>query len=79
MSAAGPAGDWPTDPAQRLVRLAHDLRSPLVAVRGFAELLAGRPDAPPEQRAEFAQRILDGAQELQAILDDERASRPLDP
>lgn len=78
MSAAGPAGDWPTDPAQRLVRLAHDLRSPLVAVRGFAELLAGRPDATPEQRAEFARHILDSAREMEAILDDERASRLLD-
>ncbi len=75
----GPPDAWPEDAGERLVRLAHDLRSPLVVVRGFAELLAERPGIADEQRAEFVQRILEGARELEAILDAERASRPLEP
>lgn len=76
----GPAAPeaWPDDPHERLVKLAHDLRSPLVVVKGFAELLTARPDLAPGQQAEFLARIAAGAQELQDVLDAERASRPLD-
>ena len=75
---SGARTDWPGDPQERLAKLAHDLRSPLVVVKGFAELLATRPDLPEEQRAEFLDRVLTGAREIEEILDAERASRPLD-
>ena len=67
---------WPRDPAERLIKLAHDLRTPLVVVMGFAELLESKgPELPPDQRDEFLARLLEGARELQAILDAERADR----
>ena len=52
------------------MRLVHDLRAPLTVVGGFAELLVARGDAlAPEQRAEYATRIDEGARQLRAILD----------
>ena len=76
MSSVGSAGGWPEDPRERLVRLAHDLRSPLVVVSGFAELLATRGDSlPADQREEFLGRLLEGARDMQAILDSERDDR----
>ena len=75
---SGAPTDWPGDPQERLVKLAHDLRSPLVVVKGFVELLATRPDLPEEQRAEFLDRVLTGARELEEILDAERASRAVE-
>ncbi len=67
---------WPEDPHERLLKLAHDLRTPLVVVNGFAELLAARgPELPDEQRDEFLSRLVEGAKQLQQILDSERAHR----
>lgn len=66
----------PEDPAQRLMSLVHDLRTPLVVVAGFADLLATRQDLDATQRAEFAVRLRDAARDLVALLDDERATRP---
>ena len=61
---------------ERLTKLVHDLRTPLTVVAGFAELLQRRgADLPPEQRDEYLSRIVDGAQEMRSILDEERATR----
>ncbi len=74
-----PEGDapapWPQDPGLRLERLVHDLRTPLTIVRGFADLLTRRTDLTDEQRADFLARIAEGAHDLGAILDSERADR----
>ncbi len=67
------------DAAERLRILVHDLRTPLTVVGGFADLLESRGDRlSPEQRAEFVARIAEGARELRAILDAERAGRTPD-
>ncbi len=71
--------ELPEDPAERLVSLVHDLRTPLTVVAGFADLLAARGEGmTPEQRTEFVARVAEGARELRAILDAERATRPGD-
>ena len=48
--------------------IAHEIRNPLNAVRGFAELLLknGHPDA---RSAQWAQRIVEGVREVDAIID----------
>jgi len=52
-----------------LSELIHDLRTPLAVVAGFAELLERRGDGlSAEQRAEYVTRILQGAREMDAIL-----------
>ena len=66
------------DPIDARTRaLVHDLRTPLAIITGFADALERRgADLPPEQRREFAGRILAAARELgEAIdaLDDVRA------
>jgi K+-sensing histidine kinase KdpD len=61
---------------ERVVKLVHDLRTPLTIVSGFADLLAQKgDDLPREQREEFVQRIRDAAADLRALLDAERAER----
>jgi signal transduction histidine kinase len=61
---------------ERIARLAHDLRTPLTLVAGFAELLERRGEALSEaERAEYVTRIADGAREMRAILDAEREAR----
>ena len=62
---------------ERLLTLVHDLRTPLTVVAGFAELLEARGEKlSAEDRQEFTTRIAEGARELRAILDAERAGRP---
>lgn len=61
---------------ERLLTLVHDLRTPLTVVAGFAELLEARGEQlSAEDRREFTARIAEGARELRAILDAERAER----
>jgi signal transduction histidine kinase len=74
-STDGPSGPWPADAEARLVRLVHDLRTPLTIVTGFANLLERRDDLSPEQREEFLARMAQAARELGEILDSERADR----
>lgn len=61
---------------ERLLRLVHDLRTPLTVISGFAELLERQRDRlSDEQRDEYVTRIAAAARELGAILDAERAER----
>ena len=53
-----------------VVRLVHDLRTPLAVVGGFSELLQRKGDAlTPEQRKEYADRIADGVAAMNELLD----------
>jgi signal transduction histidine kinase len=65
----------PADPHARLAKLSHDLRTPLTIVRGFADLLAARPDLDEATRTDYARRIADAAEEAVRLLDAERAER----
>jgi signal transduction histidine kinase len=52
-----------------LLKLRHDLRSPLVVIGGFAQLLAGEGEIAVEDRRDYAERIRRAAEELSAIVD----------
>lgn len=68
------SGDAATD--ERLVRLVHDLRTPLTVISGFCELLERQGDKlTDEQRREYLQRVGAAAAEMRDILDDERDER----
>jgi signal transduction histidine kinase len=61
---------------ERLVALVHDLRTPLTIVQGFADLLARRgATLSEEERDEYVARIAAAANDMKAILDDERSQR----
>ena len=66
---------WPRDPAARLVRLSHDLRTPLTIVAGFADLLQRRDDLTDAEREGHVARIAAAATQLREILDSERDAR----
>lgn len=66
------------DPAaqERLIRLVHDLRTPLTLVLGFSDLLRKRGDQlSAQERADYVERIDAAAKDLRRILDEERADR----
>lgn len=48
--------------------LTHEMKSPLAAIRGAAELLA-EPDLPPEQRSRFITNVQTQSERLQALID----------
>lgn len=48
----------------------HELKTPLTAVRGFAETLLDDPDAPPEIRRQFLGLIFENTLRLQNIVED---------
>jgi signal transduction histidine kinase len=52
-----------------LANVTHEIRTPMTAVMGFADLLAD-PDASPKDRQEFAQRIREGGDHLLALIND---------
>jgi signal transduction histidine kinase len=59
-----------------LALYAHDLRSPLSAIIGYAELLEmGVPESIPDPAVECVARIREAAHDLQAMLD-ELLARP---
>lgn len=61
---------------ERVVRLVHDLRTPLTIITGFAELLERQRETLSDaQRDEYVARIASAARDLGRILDEERASR----
>jgi signal transduction histidine kinase len=64
------------DAAGRLVKLVHDLRTPLTVVSGFADLLSRNGDQlTAEQRDDYLERIRAAAGEMGEILDAERDDR----
>jgi K+-sensing histidine kinase KdpD len=65
------------EPAEeRLVRLVHDLRTPLTVITGFCELLDRQKDKLSEdQKSEYLRRVSEAAAELRDILDREREER----
>jgi signal transduction histidine kinase len=48
--------------------LRHDLRSPLVVIDGFAQLLAGDRPVSDAERRDYAERILRAAAELERLM-----------
>jgi signal transduction histidine kinase len=50
-------------------QLRHDLRSPLIVVIGFAELLASDCELTDEQRRDYAERVLNAGLELRELID----------
>lgn len=76
MNGAGgvPEGSQAAD--ERVVRLVHDLRTPLTVITGFCELLERQSDKlTEEQKQEYLHRVADAASELRQILDGERDER----
>jgi signal transduction histidine kinase len=55
--------------ADRLGALRHDLRSPLVLIDGFAQLLASDRVLDDDLRRQCAERIRAAAAELRALVD----------
>ena len=51
-----------------LRQLRHDLRSPLLVITGFAQLLEG--DVSDHDRRQYADRIQAAAEELRKLLED---------
>jgi signal transduction histidine kinase len=51
-------------------RLRHDLRTPLTIVTGFAEVLAGERPVNDADRRDYAQRIVEAADEIRDRLDE---------
>jgi PAS domain S-box-containing protein len=47
-----------------LSNVSHELRTPLTPIRGYAEMLARRPDLPPERVQSFVAEILAGTQRM---------------
>jgi signal transduction histidine kinase len=59
---------WHVDD-ETLRKLRHDLRSPLVVIAGFAQLLGGDRPISDQERRDYADRILRASQELEALMD----------
>jgi signal transduction histidine kinase len=55
--------------AERLRALHHDLRSPLVVIGGFAQLLASDRTIADADRRDYAECIQRAAEELQGLVD----------
>jgi len=50
--------------------VAHDFRRPLMAIRGFAELVADEPDLPAETRVEFMRTVINETDHLALLAND---------
>jgi signal transduction histidine kinase len=55
---------------ETLRKLRHDLRSPLVVIAGFAQLLAGDREISDAERRDYADRILRASQEMEQLMTD---------
>jgi len=55
---------------EALRKLRHDLRSPLVVIAGFAQLLSGDREFTEDERRDYAERILRASQELERMMDE---------
>ena len=63
---------------ERVRKAAHDVRTPLTSIAGFAELLRDDPDLPPDAR-EYARMIFDEAKRLSDVIEnffDEVTNKP---
>ena len=50
--------------------VAHDFRRPLMAIRGFAELVLEEPDLPIETRQEFMRTVINETEHLALLAND---------
>jgi GAF domain-containing protein len=50
--------------------VAHDFRGPLMAIRGYAEVVGEEPDLPPERIREFMRTIVDQTDDLARLASD---------
>ena len=50
--------------------VAHDFRRPLMAIRGFAELVLEEPDIPADARQEFMRTVIKETEDLARLADD---------
>ncbi|MEJ7894048.1 MAG: histidine kinase dimerization/phospho-acceptor domain-containing protein [Solirubrobacteraceae bacterium] len=55
---------------ETLRKLQHDLRSPLVVIAGFAQLLSGDRPVTDEERRDYAVRILRASEELEQLMNE---------
>jgi signal transduction histidine kinase len=53
---------------ETLRKLRHDLRSPLVVITGFAQLMSGDREITDQERRDYAERILRAAQEMEQLM-----------
>lgn len=76
MSVTGRVPEPPQAADERLVRLVHDLRTPLTVVTGFCELLERQSDKlTEEQKQDYLHRVVAAAHDLRDILDRDRDQR----
>ena len=54
---------------ETLRKLRHDLRSPLVVIAGFAQLLASDREVSVAERRDYAERIKRASDELQQMME----------
>ncbi len=55
---------------ETLRKLRHDLRSPLVVIAGFAQLMSGDREVSDAERRDYSERILRASQELEQLMND---------
>lgn len=68
--AVAPGEFGPPDADEILARLSHELKTPLVSIKGYADLLLDRADRPLSERSrEWVRRIAAGANRLSAVFD----------
>jgi signal transduction histidine kinase len=53
---------------ETLRKLRHDLRSPLVVITGFAQLMSGDREVSEQERRDYSDRILRAAQEMEQLM-----------
>ena len=70
-------GDSSGELEEILRTVAHDLKTPLVAIQGFAQLLeiSGREGGLSEKQRKYVDCILQAARSMNSILDDMTGSR----
>ena len=53
---------------ETLRKLRHDLRSPLVVITGFAQLMSGDREISEQERRDYSERILRAAKEMEELM-----------
>ncbi len=63
-----PGRGAPAEASEVLMRLGHEIKTPLVAIKGYAELLLDRPEGEVDERTrEWARRIASAANRLASL------------